>query len=517
MSFKKLLNSVILFLILTSLASACNIPLTSAPIITPTSTPTMRDSLRVPEILSSKVETIYDQSRRARLGGRDTTYWPDGNIGFIPVGDKFRLFAANGDRTAIMLGSFDDPGATVEATRLTVEGSNPEFAYLAGGPIYRDPESGMLLMFYHAERHFEKNGAIFHASLGLAASHDEGKTFQDLGIILENNAQPDPNARCCAEMGGATYAIKDGQFYVYFKDRMQDLTDVFLGTATAPIAEVVASAREGKTSPWYKYYYSQQEPGLSGRSSPLELGNPPSDWFSVSYNTLLKKFIMVISAHTNDQSSYSLNLITSDNGYEWSPRIVLHQSDGELFYPSIISPDGDPINTGKEFYIYFVSTPPGEYRWKQTELQRMTIALTGNMVEMPHEWEFETEAGGWAQENQMGSFQIINGTLVIEPTGPDPYMSSPSLGLSGDFYKHIEVRMRAGQDGTAQFFFTGTQAPNISESASVRFSIEASDEFVTHTIDMSKAPAWKGLIGMLRFDPIDRETTVEIDYIRLLP
>ena len=437
-----------------------------------------------------------------------------------PPGDKFQFFAANGPHTAITVGTFDDPGATVEANRLTIQGADVDFNYLAGGPIYRDPESGMLIMFYHAERHFSDNGAVFHASLGLASSHDEGKSFQNLGIILENNAQPDPNARCCADMGGATYTIKEGQFYVYFRDRMEDLSEIYLGVATAPVVEVVAAAREGKTSAWYKYYNGIQEPGLFGRSSPLELGNPTTDWFSVSYNTTLEKFIMVISTHTNDLSSYSLNLITSNDGYEWSPRVVLYESNDELFYPSIISPDGDPINTGSEFYIYFITFPRGESRWSQTELQRITLALTGNMVEMPHEWEFEFNTGDWMAENDMGTFQAVNGALVIEPTGSDPYMSSPSLGLSADYYKHIQVRMKVSESGIGQFFFTGTHALGFSETDSIRFPVEASDDFITYTIDMSEAPAWKGLIGTLRFDPIHRQTIVgiiEIDSIRLVP
>ena len=39
---------------------------------------------------------------------------------------------------------------------------------------------------------------------------DEGVTFEDLGIILEPEAEADPAAPCCTDMAGAPFAIKDG-------------------------------------------------------------------------------------------------------------------------------------------------------------------------------------------------------------------------------------------------------------------------------------------------------------------
>jgi hypothetical protein len=77
--------------------------------------------------------------------------------------------------------------------------------------------------------------------------------------------------------------------------------------------------------------------------------------------------------------------------------------------------------------------------------------------------------------------------------------------------------MRTGQDGTGQFFFTSSDAPNVSEASSVRFPIRASSDFQTYIVDMSDAPGWSGLIGQLRFDPTDQVARVDIDEIRLLP
>lgn len=485
----------------------------------PIATPIIDMSQYAPEIASSTIETIYEQNKRATLGGRDTFFWPDGNIGFVPLGeDQYRFFAANSVRSAVTVGTLDDPGVAVENNRLTIEGVDPQFAYASGGPIYRDPESGLLLMFYHGERHFGGNGSIFQAAIGLAVSQDEGKTFQNLGIILENNAPPDVNAPCCADMGGATYTIKDGQFLVYFRDRQEDLRTNELAFATASVDEVIEAAKNGTTSLWFKYQKDGQQPGLSGTSSPLELGNPPTDWFSVSYNSFIDRYVMVISTHDRAEVyKYQLYLTTSEDGYQWSPRVLLTESDEELTYPSIIGIEGDPLNIGETFYIYYVTTPRGVTRWHGTKFQRMTITLSGQMLEPIHAWEFDADAEGWTSLFDMGSFEVQNGALTIQATGNDPYMLSPALRVNGDMYQHIEIRMKVGEGGMGQFFFTTVEVPFHIEEASVVFPVEASDDFMVYTIDMSTSAAWKGLIGDIRFDPINAPTNIEIDYIRLVP
>lgn len=88
------------------------------------------------------------------------------------------------------VGTFDNPGEPVESARMDIQGADAEFAYVAGEPIYRDPQMGMLLRFYHAECHFAGDGSIFHAAIGLAASNAGGQPFQNLGIILETNPPP---------------------------------------------------------------------------------------------------------------------------------------------------------------------------------------------------------------------------------------------------------------------------------------------------------------------------------------
>ena len=533
MKFKKsMFTSATLLAIF--ILNSCNVPVSTptAPIENPseeipsdvtipelTPTPITDTSQYTPEIASTNIETIYEQNQRAALGGRDTFFWPDGNIGVEPLGNgQYRFFAANSVRSAVTIGTLDDPGAAVENNRLTIAGVDPQFAYASGGPIYRDPESGILLMFYHGERHFGGNGLVFHAAIGLAVSNDDGQTFQNLGIIIENNAPPDVNAPCCADMGGATYTIKDGQFMVYFRDRQEDYSTNELAVAIAPVDEVVAAAKNGTTTPWFKYQKDGQQPGLFGTSSPLEIGNAPTDWFSVSYNSFIGRYIMAISTHDRTtEYKYQLYLTTSVDGYNWSPRVLLTETDDELTYPTIIGTDGGQLETGETFYIYYVTTPRGVTRWHSTRFQRMTITLSGQMLEPPHAWEFDTDAERWTPQFDLNPFEVQNGILVTQSTGDDPYMFSPSLQISAEVYKHIEVRMKVGESGIGQFFFTTEDVPFHVEEASVTFPVQASDDFKVYTVDMSTSDAWKGSIGDLRFDPITAQTNIEIDYIRLVP
>lgn len=76
---------------------------------TPEETPPV-ESVRTPEITGIESRVIYEQAERASLDGRDTFFWPDGNIGFTPAEDgRFRFFAANSVVSARTVGTFDDP------------------------------------------------------------------------------------------------------------------------------------------------------------------------------------------------------------------------------------------------------------------------------------------------------------------------------------------------------------------------------------------------------------------------
>lgn len=78
---------------------------------TPAATATPLRSTMVLGIDSTTIKTIYNQAQREAVArGIPYFFWPDSNIAFLPDGNQYRFFAPNGPRTAITLGTFDDPG-----------------------------------------------------------------------------------------------------------------------------------------------------------------------------------------------------------------------------------------------------------------------------------------------------------------------------------------------------------------------------------------------------------------------
>ncbi len=479
----------------------------------PSATATMASPAK-PEMTVGTPKTIYT---RVQLLTRGLRYWPDGNIGLVPDGKgRTVFFAANSTRSARTLGTLDDPAATVAATALDISGIPKTYAYRAGGPVYRDDSTGMLLMFYHAERHFGGSGAIFYSEIGMAVSTDDGRHFRDLGIVLSPHIAPSP--RFTVEMGGGTFAIRDGYFYVYFRDATKLNQPINLAVARAPVSEVVDAAQQGKAPLFRKYYGGAfSEPGRAGRATALEAANPLNRWMSVTYDTALDRFLMVMSQTEGSRRS-TLYLTTSRDGINWSVRVPILTRDAELFYPTIVGEEGDPLTTGNRFHVYFTAAQNWTNRWADAALERVTVALTGRMIEPPHRWDFDKpgDAEGWTPLNQIAGFDVAGGALTVTPAGNNSYMTSPHLAFDTDRFTKIEVRLKTQNPAVGQFFFASGGSRSFTEINSKRFQI-APGPYRVYTLALDQLPGWRGTLSQIRFDPTDQTAPVTIDYIRLLP
>ena len=323
-------------------------------------------------------EVVADKARREALG---LPWFMDGNLGVVKRAGKVAMYGANSAKTFRVKGTPGNPFQVVEEVKIISKAASVDwhFNYLAGGPAYRDPASGRLLLFYHAEVH---RGTMknFFAVLGLAVQADkDGLVFNDLGPIFTPNI-PGEQAGHCVEVCGAPYVIKDGWFYVYGRDEMSEgrPRQSNLSVARARVKDVVANALKEKGATWRKYYLGQfYEPALGGRSTPLEKGNPGTRWMDVSYNTALEKFVMVMAADRGF-GSVGLSIAFSADGLCWSKRKPLVGEKGELFYPSIVGFRDDPRQTGGEFFVYYTASKKGGWeRWKDAEIVRRKITLGG--------------------------------------------------------------------------------------------------------------------------------------------
>ncbi len=133
-------------------------------------------------------------------------------------------------------------------------------------------------------------------------------------------------------------------------------------------------------------------------------------------------------------------------------------------------------------------------------------------------WEFELDGDteGWFAWNQMTSLQAGKGLLLTQSTGSDPYMGSPGIAADAKELSRIEIRMKVSAGNVAQLFFVTDSDSQTDETKSLPFAVAADGQFHTYTLDMSAVPSWNGTIQQIRFDPIDTQSIVEIDYIRLI-
>lgn len=94
---------------------------------------------------------------------------------------------------------------------VTIKTENKHFRYFSGGPLYLDPQSKRIFLFYHAEIH-RGTAKNFYSVLGLSVQTDaQGLEFKDLGPVFVANVSNEKAERT-VEICGAPYIIKDGYF-----------------------------------------------------------------------------------------------------------------------------------------------------------------------------------------------------------------------------------------------------------------------------------------------------------------
>jgi hypothetical protein len=315
-----------------------------------------------------RVLTKFDRDARG------LTMWPDGNMGVLKSGALYTFFTSNGSNIAKTRGTLDAPAQISSAPRIQIQNLRHRYDFISGGPVYQDPQSGTLLMFYHAEKWINGKPARFWSLLGMAKSTDAGESWIDLGEIITPNIPFDMTPH---EITGGTFAIVGDYFYVYFRDRLQGGGNINLAVARARIADVLAAAVSNSVTAWTKYRNgSWSQPGLWGASSALEFGNPASNFMSVSYNSFAKKYLLVVVGISD--KNWDLYLTESADGINWSNRIQLESDPGESYAPTIIGLGDEPRDSDQKFYVYYsYSRVRGANRWSNAVLARRLITLNG--------------------------------------------------------------------------------------------------------------------------------------------
>lgn len=327
-------------------------------------------------IIAGERETVLTNQA---LSDKGLSYWPDGVMGVLRTDADYQFFAGNSRLVGVANGTLENPISNSAFPEIKIKNLKESFTYASGGPVYRDA-SGMLLMIYHAENDVTLGSETFYSYLGMAKSTDNGNTWIDLGLFITPEIVD--NISYAEDVGSGPFVIVGDYIYVYFKDTLKMVDtryDVNFAVARAKLVDVVQAARDSDAVvSWSKYYHGAwEEPGLGGRSDPIETGDLPTSNFDVAYDSTTHKFVAIITGNLNDHMK--LYYIESTDGIHWSARQPVDISEGEQVYPTIIGLENDPKSPGASFYVYYLHTPSWqpEIRFSASILARKLITCAG--------------------------------------------------------------------------------------------------------------------------------------------
>lgn len=317
---------------------------------------------------------VVDRPTRAAWG---LDHWVDGTMGLLRRGDRTTVLSPNGASMA-RLELVGDRWASAEVATAEIRERREDVDHISGGPSLRHPDTGAVLVVYHAERFADGDPTAYYSFLGLAVSHDDAVTFVDLGAIVRSPVDElAPDGPRPVELGPGSLVVHGEWLHVYFQDRGNGPVRRRLGVARARLDDVWAAASAGRAPVLHTYHDGRwDEPALGGRSSEL-LPVPWVVWFDVATYEPLDCHLLVYSsswlAGRTPQWMYYSSV--SRDGLRWSPpRPVLDVPlADEIIYLTIDSGGADQRRiTGDRLHLYRTRSTTA-YRWDDAVLERLDV------------------------------------------------------------------------------------------------------------------------------------------------
>lgn len=233
----------------------------------------------------------------------------DGNSPLVWINNELHLFynywSTPDKRAYSLVAKGSDLSSFQERTFIEI-GSDPLVTHRWFESVIKT-DHNVLFAFYHSEEASPCSFYIKAPQIGVARSEDQGKTWQNLGFIIE---APMSENNCEAKNGffsngtGDFSVLVDQEkeyIYIYFSNypmRLQ-LGDQGIAVARLPYRDL--NNPSGKAMRWFEGSFS--EPGLGGRSTPFfktkrDFTHADADslWGpAISYNTFLKKYVMLLA------------------------------------------------------------------------------------------------------------------------------------------------------------------------------------------------------------------------------
>lgn len=288
---------------------------------------------RPPEA-ASKACVVANLGKREVIlesGRHGLRYFPDECLAFVKTTPPIRLLMAASVSTYLLEGQ--DMKSLVPVGRVLSPGEPGSFdnGYAGICGVAREPGTGELLAFYHAEDHEGMPpipGGIpgFYCSVGLAVSKDDGASFRKLGPVVTSARPKNVHGRAdqgCGDL--CVVADADRRFlHVYYTDHSRiDMRGVQICMARCLLSE---ARTPGK---WRKYYQgSFDEPGLAGKetpvmSAPIMLAD--AIFPQVTFVPELRRYLMVFNVLVYHEFALGLKpsqggiyLASSADGVHWT-------------------------------------------------------------------------------------------------------------------------------------------------------------------------------------------------------
>ena len=258
-------------------------------------------------------------------------YFPDECLAFVQTTPPIRVLMAASVSTSLLEGR--DMKSLVPLGQVLKPGKPGSFdnGYAGISGVARDPGTGELLAFYHAEDHEGMQpipGGIpgFYCCIGLAASKNNGASFRKLGPVITGSLAKDVKGR--SDQGcGDLCVVADAQnryLYVYYTDHSRiDNRGVQICVARCAMEDAA------RTDRWRKYYHEGfEEPGLGGKDTPVISAQPmwadaifPQATFVKQLHSYVMVFNITVyrefSQETKPEQS-GMYIASSHDGIHWS-------------------------------------------------------------------------------------------------------------------------------------------------------------------------------------------------------
>ncbi|MFI5732387.1 hypothetical protein ACIA49_19865 [Kribbella sp. NPDC051587] len=323
-------------------------------------------------------EVVSNETRKA-LGLEG---WADTAYGVLPAGNgkyDFLGVAAlvrGGQSIAITRGTLDDPVSDGVLKLEPVLGMPAGSNYAGGGPVYRDPQSGMVLQMLHVEQNTTDG---FYSTLHLGKYDPTTKRTTYLGPLATPWATKDQidSLHATADMGNPSFVARDGYLYIYFPDYYVNSGGGFASTALsvarAPLADVLSAAAAGEVVEWHKYFNGNWDsPAMGGASTDVRPGER-GGWHPNVVRTTHGGSLVVQGVSTTE----FMLADSSDGVLSWSAAVPLF-NDPDKFnaYPTVVGTGADPSIVGDEFYVYYLQWPSKQPDWNNAHMMRRLITCT---------------------------------------------------------------------------------------------------------------------------------------------